>query len=157
LIEDGGSSMPVAITFNKDASGAYSLVEYWTPKDGSYYMPSIQEKFPKDLWDKADTQLYVNDCTIAALRNAQMHYGLTDHTKPEVTVLKPLEVPKGAKPDWNEYFKITDDTDGIIPLSEAHYWDSMVDFDEPDKYNWPLIVLDKAGNENRTSYEITVK
>jgi hypothetical protein len=137
--------------------GAFRLLEYWTPKDGSYYMPSIQEKFPKDLWDKVDTQLYVGDCSLAALRSAQTHYGLTDRTKPEVTVLKPLEVPKGAAPDWNEYFKITDDTDGAIPLSEAHYWDAFVDFGTAGKYDWPLVVRDKAGNENRASYEVTVK
>jgi hypothetical protein len=120
-------------------------------------MPSIQEKFPTDLWDKVDTQLYVEDCSVAALRNAQRHFGITDYTKPEVTVLKPLEVPEGTKPDWNEYFKIADDTDGAIPLSEADYWDATIDFDKPGKYNWSLIVRDKAGNENRASYEITVK
>jgi beta-lactamase regulating signal transducer with metallopeptidase domain len=157
LTEDSGSSAPVAITFSKDAGGAYSLVEYWMPQDGSYYTPSIQEKFPKDLWDKADTQLYVSGCAIAALRTAQRHFGLTDTAKPEVAVLKPLEIPNGTKPDWNEYFSITDDTDGIIPLSEAHYWDTVIDFDKPGKYNWPLIVRDKAGNENRSSYEITIK
>jgi beta-lactamase regulating signal transducer with metallopeptidase domain len=74
LTEDGGSSMPVAISFNKDANGAYSLSEYWMPKDGSYYLSSIQERFPKDLWDKVDTQLYAGDCSIAALRSAQRHF-----------------------------------------------------------------------------------
>ncbi|MDR2606078.1 MAG: ABC transporter substrate-binding protein [Oscillospiraceae bacterium] len=157
LSMDSGSSMPVAITFERNADGAYILSEYWTPKDGSYYVESIHEKFPRELWNKTDTQLYVEECTIEALRKAQEHFGLTDVTKPEITVLKPLEFSVGAKPDWNEYFEITDDTDGAIPLSEASYWDAMVDFDAPGVYSWPLIVRDKAGNENRTSYEVVVR
>jgi hypothetical protein len=82
---------------------------------------------------------------------------LTDATKPEVTILKPLEIPRGTKPDWSEYFSITDDIDGAIPFSEAYLFDAAVENDNPGKYNAQLIVRDKAGNENRTSYEITVK
>jgi hypothetical protein len=156
LREEGGHSGPAAITFEKDTNGAYRLAEYWTPKDGSYYMPSIQEKFPSDLWDKVNTQLYAEDCSITALRKAQRYFGLTDFTKPEITVLRALEVQRGTTPDWSEYFEITDDTDGAIPLSEAYYWDTLVDFDTPGRYSTQLVVRDKAGNENRSSYEITV-
>ena len=52
--------MPAAITFDKNGSGAYVLKEYWVPKDGSGYLPSIREKFPSDLpLDLLDTQKYV--------------------------------------------------------------------------------------------------
>jgi hypothetical protein len=157
LTEDGGSSMPVAITFSKNETQAYSLSEYWTPQSGSYYPTSIQNKFPRDLWDKVDTQLYANDCTIDALRKAQRHFGFTDYTKPEIAVLKPLEVPKGTKPDWNEYFSITDDIDGLIPVADAYCWDVPIDFDTPGKYILQIIVRDKACNENRSSYEVSVE
>lgn len=56
----GGSHMPVAITFEKNAAGEYELKEYWRPLDGSGYIPSIEEKFPSDIHkDATDTQKYV--------------------------------------------------------------------------------------------------
>ncbi|HHT71890.1 MAG TPA: hypothetical protein GX016_10070 [Firmicutes bacterium] len=58
--ETSGSHMPVAITFKKNAAGEYKLKEYWTPQDGSYYAPSIKEKFPADIYkDALDTQKYI--------------------------------------------------------------------------------------------------
>lgn len=58
--EVGGGHMPVAITFEKQDSGAYILSDYWQPSDGSYYAPSIREKFPEELYGEAlDTQKYI--------------------------------------------------------------------------------------------------
>jgi hypothetical protein len=58
--ESGGSHMPVVITFEKNSSSKYVLKEYWTPKDGSYYVRSIKEKFPSDIYkDAIDTQKYI--------------------------------------------------------------------------------------------------
>ena len=63
LEESGGSHMPVAITFTKDADGGYALEEYWEPQDGTLYAPSIEEKFPADIeedaMDAQDAQQYV--------------------------------------------------------------------------------------------------
>ncbi len=58
----GGSHMPAAITLEKGSldyalAGGYSLVEYWTPRDGDLYESSIREKFPAEIVDAAlDTQ-----------------------------------------------------------------------------------------------------
>lgn len=58
--EIGGSNMPVALTFQTNAAGNYELTEYWMPKDGTEYAPSIREKFPGDIAEEAiDTQKYV--------------------------------------------------------------------------------------------------
>lgn len=48
----GTGIIPTRIEFNKDNDG-YSLVEYIEPKDGSKYMESIKEMFPKNLVNKA--------------------------------------------------------------------------------------------------------
>jgi len=146
----GGSHMPIATTFEKDNSGAYTLVEYWTPQDGSLYLSSIQAKFPRSIWDKIDTQLYIADHSLTALRNAQNYYDVTDYIAPEIIILKPLEMEKGSKPNWEDYFKIVDDIDGQIDLSEAYIWDVMIEFDKPGKYPLQIIVQDNAGNENRS-------
>ena len=59
IIDDGGSHMPVAITFKVEGD-EYILEEYWRPQDGSYYESSIREKFPDDIEEEAmDTQKYI--------------------------------------------------------------------------------------------------
>jgi hypothetical protein len=157
LQEVGGSSMPVAITFHKGQDGTYSLVEYWTPKDGSYYTSSIQEKFPSDLWDKVNTQLYVDDCRIAALRNAQRHFGITDDEMPVINTLQPLEIQHGAEPDWNDYLAFVDNVDGKVAEENIHIFDATVDYNTPGVYGFSIVVCDRAGNENRANSHFTVK
>ncbi len=57
--EKEGSHIPVAITFEETDDG-YSLLEYWTPGDGSDYAPDIRNKFPDSAADEAmDTQKYI--------------------------------------------------------------------------------------------------
>ena len=59
IVNVGGSHMPVAITFEY-TDYTYNLLEYWTPQDGSYYLTSIQEKFPENTWSLAtDTQMHI--------------------------------------------------------------------------------------------------
>ena len=73
LREEAGSHIPVAITFDV-LNGKYSLKEYWTPRDGTYYAPDIREKFPDKIEDEAmNTQKYIaaqkQECYVQAMRN----------------------------------------------------------------------------------------
>ena len=64
-----GSYSPVAVTFRK--GDGYTLLEYWRPQDGTYYAPSIREKFPADAAELAlDAQSYVNDLQAACRAQA---------------------------------------------------------------------------------------
>ena len=57
--EAAGSHIPVAITFDV-VDGKYVLKDYWTPRDGSYYVEDIRNKFPDEIEDEAlDTQKYI--------------------------------------------------------------------------------------------------
>ena len=50
-----GSSCPVVFTVDTSKNGdssAYKLIEYWTPRDGSYYSDDIKDKFPMKMWSK---------------------------------------------------------------------------------------------------------
>lgn len=72
ILDDGGSHMPVAITFEVTGENEYHLVEYWQPMDGSYYVSSIREKFPDNIEEEAiDTQKYIyaqiRDCYAQAV------------------------------------------------------------------------------------------
>ena len=57
-----GSHIPTAITAEQTGDhGHYELVEYWTPRDGSFYADDIREKFPLHLHSKAlDPQRYID-------------------------------------------------------------------------------------------------
>ena len=59
-IEDcGGSHIPVALTFEQQENG-YILKEYWQPRDGSYYVADIRDKFPEDIADDGiDSQKFI--------------------------------------------------------------------------------------------------
>lgn len=60
LEQASGAHTPTVVTAEK-ADGNYRLVEYWTPRDGSYYEDDIRAKFPWYLWGKAlDSQRYID-------------------------------------------------------------------------------------------------
>ncbi len=51
----GSGAIPTVMTFSKNGNGEYVLQDYKEPMDGSYYIKSIKEIFPKRLWDKVLT------------------------------------------------------------------------------------------------------
>lgn len=77
IVDQSGSHMPIMLTFDRFSDGSRELVEYWTPKDGSYYESSIKENFPNFIWEDAmDTQKYilaqVQNCYAQAVAYAQL-------------------------------------------------------------------------------------
>ncbi|MBQ0038626.1 MAG: DUF4825 domain-containing protein [Clostridiales bacterium] len=59
------------LTFTGNRANGYQLQDYWVPKDGTYYAPSIRENFPVWLWGSAmNTQRYIQrqktDCLMQA-------------------------------------------------------------------------------------------
>ena len=61
ITEETASHIPTVITVKRTGKHRhYKLVEYWTPRDGSYYADDVREKFPLNLRSKAlDPQRYV--------------------------------------------------------------------------------------------------
>ena len=54
LNQVGGSHMPVVITFEV-ADNTYTVTDFWVPRDGSYYVSDIRDKFPDEIEEeKAD-------------------------------------------------------------------------------------------------------
>lgn len=60
---EAGAHVPTVITAKRTGKHEhYELVEYWEPRDGSYYAEDIREKFPWYLRDKAlDSQRYIEE------------------------------------------------------------------------------------------------
>lgn len=52
LVGHTGAHIPVALSFEL-VDGKYELTEYWEPRDGSYYVPDILEKFPDSIENDA--------------------------------------------------------------------------------------------------------
>ena len=97
----GGSYIPVALTAKRTGKhGHYELVEYWEPRDGSYYAEDIQEKFPWYLHNKALDMRYSKEqsawCDHAAKEHFAEFGGADDPVK--VTVIPDLEKLKEKYP-----------------------------------------------------------
>ena len=59
LYAETGTHIPTVITI-KQEDAQYKLIEYWEPRDGSYLVSDIREKFPWHLQRKAlDSQRYI--------------------------------------------------------------------------------------------------
>ncbi len=76
IVEKAGSHIPLAITAKRTGKhGHYELVEYWQPRDGSYYVQDIREKFPWYLHAKAlDSQRYVREQEKFCRKAAQEYF-----------------------------------------------------------------------------------
>ncbi len=72
--ESGGAHIPTVITA-KNVNGVYQLAEYWEPRDGSYYVNDIKEKFPSHLHSKAlDSQSYIKKQDANCLKMAEEYF-----------------------------------------------------------------------------------
>lgn len=74
-IEDiSGGHIPTVITVKKK-NDKLSLVEYWEPRDGSYYAKDIRKKFPQYLQSEAlDSQRYIKEQEANCDRKAQEYF-----------------------------------------------------------------------------------
>ena len=80
IINEAGSHVPTVITAKRTGKhGHYELVEYWTPRDGSYYAKDIKEKFPWYLHVKALDPLTYADEQLEFCRKAADDYYFNDN------------------------------------------------------------------------------
>lgn len=79
-----GASVPTVITVEKEAegfmskgNGGYKLVEYWEPRDGSYYAKDIRSKFPWYMHNKVfGSQDYIDELSESIQRDVMEYYGI---------------------------------------------------------------------------------
>ncbi len=73
--EVSGAHIPTVITVKKSSNEEYELVEYWEPRDGTYYPTDIREKFPWYLHRKAlDSQRYIKKQKSNCLKAAEEYF-----------------------------------------------------------------------------------
>ena len=80
MTELGGSYVPAVITFLVNEDGSYTLSEYWTPRDGSYFVQDIREKVPAVRIADAmiDGQRYIYELMQDSYARAVSETGVVD-------------------------------------------------------------------------------
>ena len=117
LYERSGTHIPVALTFAVNEEGYYTAVEYWMPRDGSYYPVDIQAKFPGGRIP--DTQVYVEEQSRECMQKAVSYFEANRQEIPETTA--PTEPP--VKNQYGFNISVVPD-DGMQPfekLSRGYY------------------------------------
>jgi len=84
VTQEHGSSIPTVITVEKESegfmskgNGGYKLVEYWEPRDGSYYAKDIRSKYPWYMHIKVfGSQDYVDELSEGIERKVMDYYGI---------------------------------------------------------------------------------
>lgn len=94
-----GSHIPTALTFAEGEDGTYELLEFWLPRDGSYYADDIREKFPTLTAIAAlDLQQYVEKHRADCDAQAAQYFGTNE---PEGAVQKISETTDFT--EWKGY------------------------------------------------------
>lgn len=116
LVEEGGAHIPTAITVEKE-KGSYHLVEYWIPRDGSYYADDIRSKFPFYTWAAAlDPQRFIEKQTAECERMA-LEYFEARNSASSVNEIKGLE---NNNEDGQLLYEYKDSVDPVTPRIDLH-------------------------------------
>ena len=97
LLEEGGSNGPAVMTFHRSEDGNYQLMEYWEPRDGTYYPTDIRAMFRGRPYP--DTQKYITEQILDTYAQAMEHYGVgTD------VVINTILEDICIREQWNDSF-----------------------------------------------------
>ncbi len=137
------SSYTPAVITAENENGQYKLSEYWTPRDGEYYVADIKDKFPIFLQSKAlNSQKYFDEQRERCEKSAKEHFKTYDINvldKIEFNLLKSSfsldDIEKNnikgnlinnSNYDlvFGEEWKLRKDS-AELPLRENHGWDSV--------------------------------
>jgi len=70
----GGGSYPLVIVLLKDNSESYKCVRHYSPGDGSYYVPSIEDLFPEEYHEAIFNRPDVDKLSSLVEQKARDHY-----------------------------------------------------------------------------------
>ena len=160
-IEDvSGAHIPTVITVKKTDSSQYELVEYWEPRDGSYYAEDIKEKFPWYLHGKAlDSQRYIKEQQENCNRKAQAYFASANSINTEFEgvyiSLESYNTDEGGQTHFNVVWH--NETNSEITFGESFSIEQKTgtewkdaEFDEDEVFHLIGILLKPQSTENKT-------
>lgn len=140
--KESGAHTATVITAKKDGDH-YTLVEYWTPRDGSYYADDIRDKFPLRMWaDAMDSEKFYK---IQSPLLAEMAYEYYKEHPPVTDSGDSTDIADVGSVDEPE--KVTDTRlltlDDVIALSKKGDQLTVQDF---KPFTWEYTGLWNPGN-----------
>ncbi|MBQ0083414.1 MAG: hypothetical protein KBS52_01435 [Clostridiales bacterium] len=149
----GGSYTPAVITFDTQKGSdvaSYEAVEYWTPRDGTYYAKDIFSKFPASLWltvfSDNDIKKSEEKCNTAA----REYYGLPDDVKIDKSGKTAAKAE--ASEAKNSYLSFMEGNRGLLEENQTEKWD-IPDFGK-DTFQYEYLIRDL---DNDTLPELIVQ
>ena len=126
--EESCSHIPTVITFDTSSEDSdkstYDVIEYWRPRDGSYYSEDIRSKFPFSIWAKAFDVSGADRQHENCLRAAREYFGVDQNKRLEAI--------------FEQYYTIQETTyedkrsggTSTIPFSEVRFIEEKNDEEE---------------------------
>lgn len=162
LKEVGGLHCPVVLTFEETGDN-YKLLEYWQPRDGSYYEQDIRDKFPDEVEDYAmDTQRYVAQQTQKCYDQAVVYLKNTINDNSNIGIVLYDDDRLGGKASVvSTDFTATDGSGNTISVWYDNQESSSVKV-TLYKYGWfgmkdVVLEFDVAGNDDERKEYIASK
>ena len=138
--KESGAHTATVITAKKDGDH-YTLVEYWTPRDGSYYADDIRDKFPLRMWaDAMDSEKFYKIQAPLLAEMAYEHYTenppVTDSgDSTDIANVGGTDVPasttKKRKMTINDVLTLSEKGDDLT-------WEDFAPFKGSDMYNYSI-------------------
>ena len=160
-IEDvSGAHIPTVITVKKIGSSQYELVEYWEPRDGSYYAEDIKDKFPWYLHGKAlDSQRYIKEQQENCNRKAQAYFSSSNSINTEFEgvyiSLESYNTDEGGQTHFNVVWH--NETNSEITFGESFSIEKKTgtewkdaEFDEEEIFHMYGILLKPQSTQSKT-------
>ena len=141
-----GSHIPTAITFdtsaNNNDSSTYDVIEYWEPRDGSYYADDIRAKFPWSIRGKALDATKSKAKSENCLRAAREYFGVDESKLLDDNIRSEAEIDMDSlRVKYPEYFDLS-----TFKGLELYVWQMA-----PDSYSCGLML---GTNRNKTLEEL---
>ena len=149
------SHIPTAVTFDTSADGSdsstYDVIEYWIPRDGSYYAGDIREKFPMLLWGKAFDVSGAGLQKEKCLQAARDYYGAGKQSNIKSSVTKWFDCLHGDEMIWDGRLEISLNVfPGVTFRAYSGIIEAVTDKETVTLYNgmpiWSVYFCDLTGD-----------
>ena len=143
IVECGGNTIPLALSFVSHNEDSYSLYKYWEPGMGSEYVKNLKAKFPPGV--DYDTQTYAESlqsiCDQKAREYFNADFAITDTTEEATTTaVTSTENPELSYTPLESEYKLRI----VKSESEGMTWLTNEDFYNANGYHVYLYSLDEC-------------